>query len=275
MARPKKIYTQEEVNAMTEKRMQKLFEEGRINDDMWQRWYDNQEETRVLTEQATEEVIEEDTKVKEENAKMERANKCTVQAIEEGYEVRFYRTHKYLGNMIITTCLEEPNGKHAHSNELRETSRMKAINECITIGIEWSPDQQKQAWERKYNTYMTDEEVAEDALTLVTPAVERLVEKCKFDMKLQGIEITAITPKESNLSYVENGRYTKSGAWCTADIEVTVKVEVMDTDIEILYNMEMKSGQICKPKTTIADWDLMVIREMELCGIEISVDEEK
>ena len=38
MARAKKIYTQEEVNAMTEKRMQKLFNEGRIDDDMWQRW---------------------------------------------------------------------------------------------------------------------------------------------------------------------------------------------------------------------------------------------
>lgn len=281
MARAKKIYTQEEVNGMTEKRMNKLFEEGRIDDDMVQRWYDNQEEIKQIISDAEEEFkaniegTDNPIENESEEVKMERANRCTVQAIEEGYEVRFYRTHRYLDSMVITTCLEEPNGKHAHSNELREASRVKAINECVTMGIEWKPEVQAQAWDRKHNIYMTNEEVGEDALTLVTPAIERLVEKCKYDMELQGIEITAVTPNPSSLSYVEHGRYTKSGAWCCASIEVTVKAHVIGEDMEILYPMELKSGQICKPKTTIAEWDMKVLEEMMLNGIEVPVDEKK
>lgn len=275
MARAKKVYTQEEVNKMTEKRMQKLFEEGRIDDDTVQRWYDNQEEIKQMVLDAQEELqanskgidnpIEEN---ESEEVKMERANRCTVQAIEEGYEVRFYRTHRYLDSMTIGT-----DGKH--SNELRESARVQAINGSATLGILWNPKKQEQAWERKHNTYLTDEEVSEDALTLVTPAIERLAEKCKYDMELQGIEVTAVTPNPSNLSYVENGRYTKSGTWCCASIEVTVKAHVIGEDMEILFPMELKSGQICKPKTTIAEWDMKVLEEMMLNGMEIPVDEKK
>lgn len=204
---------------------------------------------------------------KKEVVAMERANRIAVQNTENGYVARFYRTHRYLGEVVISTKDGE------HSNTLREEARVQAIAQCNTIGIEWNPDKQEQAWERKYNTYTTDEEVAEDTLTLVTPAIERLIEKCKYDMELTGIEVTAVTPNPSNLSYVENGRYTKSGAWCTATIEVTVSTHTIGEDMDILYQVELKSGQICKPKTTIADWNLMVINEMALNGILIPEDE--
>lgn len=204
--------------------------------------------------------------IREENAKMERANRVAVQTVEGGYVARFYRTHKYLGEVVISTKDGE------HNNALREDARVQAIAQCQTIGIEWNPETQQQAWERKYNTYMTDEEVSEDALTLVTPAIERLVNKCKYDMELIDIKVSAITPNPSNLSYVENGRYTKSGAWCCANIEVTVSVHCISEDMDILFPMELKSGQICKPKTTIADWNLMVINEMALNGIQIPED---
>lgn len=218
------------------------------------------------TKKNTEVVVVE---VREENTKMERANRVAVQTTEGGYVARFYRTHKYLGEVVISTKDGE------HSNALREEARVQAIAQCHTIGIEWKPEVQAQAWERKYNTYMTDEQVGEDALTLVTPAIERLVEKCKYNMELTGIKVTAVTPNPSNLSYVENGRYAKSGAWCCASIEVTVSTHTIGEDMDILFPMELKSGQICKPKTTIADWNLMVLNEMGLNGIEIPADEKK
>jgi hypothetical protein len=213
------------------------------------------------------EVVE--TKIEKENTKMERANRIAVQNTEGGYVARFYRTHKYLGEVEIKT----ENGEH--SNALREDARVQAIAQAHTIGVEWKPEVQAQAWERKYNTYETDEQVAEDTLTLVTPAIERLIEKCKYDVELTGIEVTAITPNPSNLSYVENGRYTKSGAWCTASIEVTVHTHTIGEDMDILYQVELKSGQICKPKTTILEWNLMVLNEISLNGIVIPVDEKK
>lgn len=218
------------------------------------------------TKKNTEVVVE--TK-KEEVVVMERANRVAVQTVEGGYVARFYRTHKYLGEVVIGTKDGE------HSNALREDARVQAIAQCNTIGVEWQPEMQAQAWERKHNVYMSNEDIYEDALTLVSPAIERLVEKCKYDMELIGIRVSAITPKRSNLSYVEDGRYTKSGAWCCADIEITVECHVIGEDMEILFPMELKSGQICKPKTTIADWNLMVLNEMGLNGIQIPVDEKE
>ena len=271
MARTRKVYTQEEVNAMTEKRMLKLFEDGRIDDDMVQRWYDNQEEIKQIVSDAEEEfkanIEGTNNPTESEEVRMERANRCTVQAIEEGYEVRFYRTHKYIGSMTINT-------DNKHSNELRESARVQAINGSATLGIEWNPKKQVQAWERKYNTYMTNEQVSEDAITLLHSTIERLVEKCKYDMELIDIEMSAIEPRPSNLSYVEHGRYSKSGAWCTADVEMSIKVHCIDQEMDILFPMEIKSGQICKPKTTIAEWNAMVLTEIGLNGIEIPNEEE-
>lgn len=208
---------------------------------------------------------------KTEVVRMERANRVAVQNTDEGYVARFYRTHKYLGEVAIKTEDGE------HSNALREDARVQAIAQCHTIGIEWKPELQAQAWERKYNTYMTNEEITEDTLTLVIPTIERLVEKCKYDMEIHphGIQVSAITPNPSSLSYVENGRYTKSGAWCTASIEVSIRCHVIGEDMDILFPVELKSGQICKPKTTIAEWNMRVLEEMMLNGMEIPSDEKK
>ena len=195
--------------------------------------------------------------------KMERANRCTVEATDKGYMVHFYRTHKHIGDIEVETV----DGNH--SNEGRENARKFAIGQCPMYGINWNPEQQKQAWERKYNVYNTDAEVIEDALTLITPALNRLVEKGKHSGYIESIQVTAITPKDSSLSYVEDGKYIKSGAWCVADIELEVEIVIGNLpSIEVVYHMEMKSGQICKPKTTIAEWDSLIQLEMELNGVE-------
>lgn len=199
---------------------------------------------------------------------MERANRITVETTEQGYIAHFYRTHKHLADIEIPTENAE------HSNTLRESARATAIERCAEIGIEWKPELQAQAWERKHNTYMTEEEIAEDTLTLVTPAIVRLITKGKYDTELVDIEVATITPKKSNLTYIENGRYVKNGAWCCADIEILVKTRFLGEDMEIRYNAELKSGQICKPKTTILEWNLMVLNEMMLNGIEIPAEEQ-
>ena len=261
MARQRKVYTQEEINAITEKKMRKLFEDGRIDDDMVQRWYDNKEEEARIISEAEEEFGEEMEDMEE---RFERANRVAMEVTEMGYVAHFYRTHKHIGNIEVATV------EGVHSNEAREMARRFAIDQCPQYGIEWSPELQKQAWERKYNIYMTDAEVSEDAITLVSPVLERLAEKSKYDMAVNGIEVVAITPKESQFTYVEDGRYTKSGAWCVADIELELDVLVAEHSMRMVFYMEMKSGQICKPKMTIADWNEMVTKEMELNGIEIA-----
>lgn len=199
---------------------------------------------------------------------MMRANRVTVQAIENGYRATFYRTHKTIRQIdSMDTAWQTDADANATTN--RESYRAWVCEHSTEWDIEWDSNKATQAWDRKYNRYDTDEQVAEDTITLLTDTIDRLADKCKYDMSIDSIEVTAVTSKESTLTYVEDGRYTKSGAWCMADIEVTITSSILGQQMDMLYKMEMKSGQICKPKMTIADWNEMVGKEMELNGITI------
>lgn len=198
--------------------------------------------------------------------KMERANRVAVQVTGEGFRGSFYRTHK----LIVT--IDSANTDWCANEEANATTNRESYRNYLTehageFGVDWNPSKSTQAWERKYNIYMDNEQVAEDAMTLLKPSIERLADKCRYDMVVTTMVVEAVTPKESTLTYVENGRYMKSGAWCVADIEVEIRAYIGDVAMDIVYNMEMKSGQICKPKTTIAEWNEIVARELELQGI--------
>ena len=199
---------------------------------------------------------------------MERANRITISTTDNGFEGRFYRTHKLL-TTVMSDSTEFKADESSNATTNREMYRNYLIEHSAEWQVEYNPNKQEQAWKRKYNRYDTDEQVAEDTITLLTDTIDRLAEKCKYDMVINGIEVTDIRAKESNLEYVEDGRYTKSGAWCVADIELELDVVVGEHSMRMLYRMEMKSGQICKPKMTIADWNEMVGKEMELNGIVI------
>lgn len=207
-------------------------------------------------------------------AELIRANRVTISTTEQGYEAKFYRTHKVI-DTILSADTDWQADENANATTNRESYRAWICDNADGYGILWSPDKAEQAWERKHNTYLEDWQVAEDVTTLVTPALERLAGKCRYNMEIEEIRISDIAPKSSNLSYVEDGKYMKSGAWCVAGIEVTVTANIDGGHIvDIIYEMEMKSGQICKPKTTIAQWNEIVARELELHGIVLESEEE-
>lgn len=199
---------------------------------------------------------------------MTRANRVTVQTTENGYKATFYRTHSVIA-IIDSTDTEWQANTDANSTTNRENFRQWVTDNANNFNVEWSPAKATQAWDRKYDKYMTDEQVSEDTITLITPALDRLAEKCKYDMEITGIEVTAVSPVNTDLTYVEDGRYTKSGAWCMAQIEVSITVEIVGQTMDMIYMVSMKSGQICKPKTTIAEWNELVGKELELNGIVI------
>lgn len=199
---------------------------------------------------------------------MKRANRVTVQTIENGYKATFYRTHSIIAT-VESTDTEWQADADANSTTNRENFRQWVTDNANSFNVEWSPAKATQAWDRKYNTYMTDGQIAEDTITLITPALDRLAEKSKYDMEIAGLEVIAVYPVDTDLGYVEDGRYTKSGAWCMADIEVSVAVEIAGQTMYMIYMASMKSGQICKPKTTIAEWNEVVGKELELNGITI------
>lgn len=198
---------------------------------------------------------------------MQRANRVTVQAQADGYVATFYRTHKVLVKVVSCETSWQADSK-ANSTAQREAFRQWCTDHSAEYGVDWNPEQQTQAWARKYNRYMTDEQVYEDAITLVEERLYELAEKCRHDMEIVSIDGGAVTPKDSTLSYVEDGRYSKDNAWCVADIELTLQIHIYCTDMEMPFTIEMKSGQICKPKTTIAQWTEQVSREMDMQGID-------
>lgn len=196
---------------------------------------------------------------------VERANRVSVQATEQGYVARFYRTHKLVAEIQSQDTAFEP-AEDANKTVQREAFRAYTIEHSAEYGVSFDNGKAEQAWDRKYQAYATDEQVSEDAITLLTPMISRLVEKCKYQVSLAEIQILSVDAEDTNFSYIEDGRYASNGNWAWADITMQV---VLDEGIELEYHMALKSGQICKPKLTIAEFEDMLKTESELAGVEL------
>lgn len=196
---------------------------------------------------------------------VERANRVSVQATEQGYVARFYRTHKLVAEIQSQDTAFEP-AEDANKTVQREAFRVYAIEHSAEYGVSFDNGKAEQAWDRKYQAYATDEQVYEDAITLLTPMINRLVEKCKYQVSLAEIQMLSVDAEDTNFSYIENGRYASNDNWAWADITMQV---VLDEGIELEYHMALKSGQICKPKLTIAEFEDMLKTESELAGVEL------
>lgn len=211
-----------------------------------------------------------ETKVQDsKEMKIMRANRITVVTKDEELVGRFFLTHKLVAEIHQAECGWEED-KDAKATAKRESFRGYLIKHSKDFGVDWNPTKQTQAWNRKFNKYYEFCEVEEDTKTLITPLIERLVEKCKYEVTLDEINVTDIVPRPSNLEYVEDGRYSSSGAWCVGDILVNVEMFIQDHSFLVELEVNMKSGQICKPKLTIAQFEGMVADELELRGIEVA-----
>lgn len=204
---------------------------------------------------------------------MTRANRITIQSTDKGFVGTFYRTHAKLISVNSTDTEWKP-FNDVNSTANRESFRNWLTDNASKYDIAWAPELQTQAWARKYNVYETDEQVSEDAVTLVMEAIERLAVKGKHTLDCIDITVDSIVPKQTTLTYVKNGRYEKNGAWCMAEISLTISAILYGQQIEIPYTMEMVSGQIKKPKTTIADWNEILLNEIGLQNIEIPSKED-
>ena len=199
------------------------------------------------------------------NTKMERANRVAVQATEAGFVARFYRTHRYLGCIESANSEWKPN-EDANKTQAREDFRTFAIDHAGEIGVEFSDKQEAQAWDRKYQTYENEEQISEDASTLLMPTILQLAEKCKYDVEVESVSLIDVEPMDTDLSYIEDGRYATSGAWAWATLPMTIS---LTNGLEVEYAMLLKSGQICKPKLTIAGFEEMVKTEADLSDVEL------
>lgn len=196
---------------------------------------------------------------------MTRANRIAIATTDNGYKATFYRTHKVVAEILSQDTAWTP-ADDANKTQAREDFRAYCTKNAGIWDIEWDDGKAEQAWDRRYQAYATDEQVSEDAITLLTPMIDRLVEKCKYQVSLAGIQMLSVDAEDTNFSYIEDGRYASNGNWAWADITMQV---VLDEGIGFEYHMALKSGQICKPKLTIAEFEDILKTESELAGVEL------
>lgn len=162
----------------------------------------------------------------------------------------FYKTHKEVGH--ITSEGWNPDNGLKNKTAIREAFRAWAITQADGIGVDWNPEYQQQSWNRKHWKYETDEQVEEDAVELMRYYITNLCSKLKLtDLK---ITLDNIVPNnDDGLSYTEFGRYSKNGNWCSATVNLEVEATIDGTDVDFIYPITMKSGQLTKVKLTQKD----------------------
>lgn len=193
---------------------------------------------------------------------MARANRTTVRTTTTGFEAEFFKTHKSI-MVVASEDTEWTRNKDHNPTQAREDFRTWVQTHADEFGIDWSPELQAQAWDRHYWKYETDEQVEEDACTLMTWTIHKLAEATGYDLEVAQISLDAIVPNESPLTYVENGRYTKNGNWAVATVNLNVTLNWNGDEEEIIYPIEMRSGQLTKIKMNKAEFKAMVSEVFE------------
>ena len=194
---------------------------------------------------------------------MTRANRVVVRTEGNGYVAEFFKTHKSIC-VVASEDTEWVADKDHNATQSRESFRTWAQTHADEFGVDWSPELQQQAWDRHFWKYETDEMVEEDACTLMTWTIHKLAEATGYDLDVAQISLDAIVPNESPLTYVENGRYTKNGNWAVATVNLNVTLNWNGKEEEIIYPIEMRSGQLTKIKMNNAEFKAMVSEVFEV-----------
>lgn len=186
-----------------------------------------------------------------------RANRVVVRTENNGYVAEFFKTHKSIAVVEQSETSWTRNKEH-NSTQAREDFRTYVQNHAEEYGVAWMPELQSQAWERKYWKYETDEQVEEDARTLMAWTINKLADTTGYDIEVMNVTLDAIVPMDSPLTYVEHGKYTKNGNWAVAQVNLAVELRWGEEVEEIIYPIEMRSGQLTKIKMTQVDFKAMV-----------------
>jgi hypothetical protein len=209
-----------------------------------------------------------------EEKKLVRANKVTVKLGEDGrYVADFYRTHKKISTITDAETAWEKPADSTKTGE-RESFRGYVIKNADIFGIEWKPDNLQDEANRRSPKYENDGQLSADVLTMITPDVQEMVNKCKYGITLKSVDVDEIVPMQktskgtllSGLGIVD-GKYEKSGNWAWANIKTIAIITYKEE--EVYYNMgvELVSGQLKKPKLTITAFTEDIKNEIINAGL--------
>lgn len=193
-----------------------------------------------------------------------RANKLTVKVNAAGIlQADFARTHKAIATITADQTKFQPS-EGANRTAIREEFRSYMAKNAAEFGINYDPTDRRTAENTRLATYSDDAAVGTDAATMLTADINKLLAAGNpFNVALLGVEMDSIaakthTGKGTDLSTmgIEGGKYLKNGNWAWADLDLFAHFMRDSKPFEVLFQMELVSGQLKKThltKTSLTD----------------------
>lgn len=210
-----------------------------------------------------------------------RANRLTVKALTNGtLQADLFRTHKHIATINSSDTSYQPQ-PDANKSAIREGFRAYVADHASEFGIDYDPTDRRTAENMRKASYLTEDDIREDAIAMITPDIEVFLSKMPHADLITGhsIAIETLTPKThtskgTDLSTmgIENGKYASNGKYAWLDIEGTViMTTIKGEDIYKTFTLELVSGQLKKSRMTQTQWNLDAKQSLADIGI---VDED-
>lgn len=205
-----------------------------------------------------------------------RANRVAVKVDGDNFVADFYRTHKPIGSIHSENTDWEAPADATNKTALRESFRQWVVANCKEWNIEWKPEDMRDKSNIRKAKYESDEELIDDAMSMMIAQAKILTEKCKYQIEWGGIQHDDIVPAThtgsgrdlSSLGIVD-GKY-KSGNWAWADIRFVLTFKYNKEECYLPLTMQLVSGQLKKAGIGITEFNNKVRDEIISAGLAIA-----
>ena len=203
-----------------------------------------------------------------------RANRVAVKANGENFVADFYRTHKAIASMHSENTDWVSPQDATNKSAARESFRQYAISHAEDINVDWKPQDMRSESNIRRPRYTTDQELIDDAMSMVMPEMKALVDKCKYDIEWGGVQHEDITPlthtgsgRDLATMGIVNGKYEKSGNWAWAEVIFMTIFRYKKEECYIKTVMQLVSGQLKKTGIGITEFNNRVKAEIIDAGL--------
>lgn len=203
-----------------------------------------------------------------------RANRVTVKANGENFVADFYRTHKAIASMHSENTEWNPPQDATNKSAARESFRQYAISHAEDVNVDWKPQDMRTEGNIRKQRYTSDQELIDDATSMIMPEMRALVDKCKYGIEWGGVQYEDIVPltqtgtgRDLSTMGIIDGKYEKSGNWAWAEVVFMTVFKYKGEECYIKTVMQLVSGQLKKTGIGITEFNNRVKAEIIDAGL--------
>lgn len=203
-----------------------------------------------------------------------RANRVTVKANGENFVADFYRTHKAIASMHSENTEWNPPQDATNRSAARESFRQYAISHAEDVNVDWKPQDMRTEGNIRKQRYTSDQELIDDATSMIMPEMRALVDKCKYGIEWGGVQYEDIVPltqtgtgRDLSTMGIIDGKYEKSGNWAWAEVVFMTVFKYKGEECYIKTVMQLVSGQLKKTGIGITEFNNRVKAEIIDAGL--------